>query len=277
MAWGIETPDKKFYPIMFVRNFYVAPQQSGDFSGEVELNNCDMVIGPSSGITNNSVRITGDVTGELIFESITSGDIQNLLRLYPKDHYEQPYGGMRMLDNILFFKNQAGSNSLKLGGTNNYCLFTDTGSIFATDYAYLDGGATIGGSGDYGVAIHGNSTLDDGDFTVLGNVHANNISSDKRYKRDIKDTTASGLEKIMQIKHKQFIKDVDNKHYDIGYIAQDMEKIDPNFVLINENSKDRQYYINELPIVATLTKAIQEQQAQIEELKQEIKSLKGEK
>jgi cell division protein FtsB len=41
-------------------------------------------------------------------------------------------------------------------------------------------------------------------------------------------------------------------------------------------SKDGTYYINELPIIATLTKAIQEQQAQIEELKNEIKKLKGE-
>ena len=67
--------------------------------------------------------------------------------------------------------------------------------------------------------------------------------------------------------HKEFDKKDDGKHYNIGYIAQDMEKIDPNFVIVRpktENTEER-YYINELPIIATLTKAIQEQQEQIEQ------------
>ena len=59
------------------------------------------------------------------------------------------------------------------------------------------------------------------------------------------------------------------------------EEIDENYVLKQEikNKKeevtDYKYYVNELPIIATLTKAIQEQQAQIEELQKEIKELKG--
>ena len=44
-----------------------------------------------------------------------------------------------------------------------------------------------------------------------------------------------------------------------------------------EKNIEERYYINELPIIATLTKAIQEQQKQIEELKKEIEKLKGEK
>lgn len=108
-------------------------------------------------------------------------------------------------------------------------------------------------------------------------VYQTNNGSDKRIKTDIKDSTSSALDKIMQIKHKQFYRKTDNKYYDIGYIAQDMEKIDNNFVLINENDKNKPYYINELPIIATLSKAIQEQQQQIEELQNEIKILKGEK
>ena len=60
-----------------------------------------------------------------------------------------------------------------------------------------------------------------------------------------------------------------------------MEQIDSNFVIKRPEDKDKnieeRYYINELPIIATLTKAIQEQQKQIEELKKEIEKLKGEK
>ena len=59
-----------------------------------------------------------------------------------------------------------------------------------------------------------------------------------------------------------------------------MEKIDENFVLKKPvTDKDGQvidykYYMNELPIVATLTKAIQEQQEMIESLQKQVKELK---
>lgn len=56
-----------------------------------------------------------------------------------------------------------------------------------------------------------------------------------------------------------------------------MEQIDPNFVIKRPEDKDKnieeRYYINELPIIATLTKATQELQKQIEELKQRIENL----
>ena len=62
----------------------------------------------------------------------------------------------------------------------------------------------------------------------------------------------------------------DGTHYDIGYVAQELEKIDKNFVLIRkkDNKENERYYINELPILATATKAIQEQQDLIEKLQE---------
>lgn len=56
-----------------------------------------------------------------------------------------------------------------------------------------------------------------------------------------------------------------------------MEQIDPNFVIKREKTDtlEERYYINELPIVATLSKAIQELQQQIEELKLKIKEMEG--
>ena len=88
------------------------------------------------------------------------------------------------------------------------------------------------------------------------------------------------LDIIKKIHHKEFDKKDDGKHYKIGYIAQDMEQIDKNFVIKKPADKKRnieeRYYINELPIIATLSKAIQEQQKQIEELKKEINEMKGE-
>ena len=107
-----------------------------------------------------------------------------------------------------------------------------------------------------------------GNLNVEGNVYADNISSDRRIKDNIKDCTTSALDIINKIQHKEFDKKDDGKHYKIGYIAQDMEQIDPNFVMkrsADENIEER-YYINELPIIATLTKAVQEQQEIIEQM-----------
>ena len=81
----------------------------------------------------------------------------------------------------------------------------------------------------------------------------------------------------MRIKHRQFTKKEDNKHYDIGYIAQEMEKIDPNFVIKREKTEqaEERYYMNELPIIATISKAMQEQQKQIEKLTKRIEELEA--
>ena len=123
-----------------------------------------------------------------------------------------------------------------------------------------------------------------GEIDASGNIYAANISSDKRLKENIKDTNINSLEILKRIAIKEFDWKKTKKHINAGFIAQDMEQIDENFVLKKEIKDkdgkiiDYKYYINELPIIATLTKAIQEQQKQIEELKQEIEKLKkGEK
>ena len=58
-----------------------------------------------------------------------------------------------------------------------------------------------------------------------------------------------------------------------------MEQIDPNFVIKREKTDtlEERYYINELPIIATLSKAIQELSQQVKALQNEIKVLKEEK
>ena len=114
-----------------------------------------------------------------------------------------------------------------------------------------------------------------GNLNVSGNVYADNISSDKRIKKNIQDSKTNALDIIKQIKHRQFDKETDGKHYDIGYVAQEMEEIDENFVFKSPKTEkaEERYYINELPIIATLSKAIQEQQEMIEQLQIKIKEM----
>lgn len=206
----------------------------------------------------------------MVFNSEANYNIQNLLTLYPEGHYEETYGGLKILNKIKFYKNAADSETFYLGNQSNYVYFTSDGTLSTSGNAVIGGTAYFGFNSNTGFTSYGDSS-------VQGNIYANNISSDKRYKTDIKDCEVSALDKILKIEHKQFTKTTDNQHYDIGYIAQDIEKVDKNFVLIDEKSEDKKYYINELPIIATLTKAMQEQQEQINELKNEISKLKGEK
>ena len=200
-----------------------------------------------------------DIANGLVFEDTTTGDI--LFSIYPNSDlgYEQ----IGILNNVIsFFKNQAGTHSFKIG-TNKYLLFTDDGSLDVEDANILITASAFSLHLDSTAHIYGNVDID-------GNIYADNISSDKRIKKNIKNSNIKALDLIKQIKHRQFEMKKDGTHYDIGYVAQELEKIDKNFVLIRkkDNKENERYYINELPILATATKAIQEQQDLIEKLQE---------
>jgi len=106
---------------------------------------------------------------------------------------------------------------------------------------------------------------------AMGTVTGSNIQSDERLKKNIKDSSIKALDIISEIKHREFDWKKDNKHIETGYIAQELEKIDENFVIKQNDT----YYVNILPVLATATKAIQEQQQEIIELQERIEKLEG--
>lgn len=255
MAWGIQTTsDNKFWPILYVKNFHMANQNAGDFSGELVLTACNLNLeGINSSITCGEVKMTtaGVFGGIAFLDKETSG---NLLTITPKTSIEQPK--IKILDKISFYANAGGTNSFKIGtSSTDYCLMDDTGHLHCTttsiDELYVNDSARIAT-----------------DLHVNGKVYADNISSDRRLKTNVKNSQTKAIDMIKKIKHRQFNMKKDGIHYNIGYIAQELEKIDKNFVLIDEKDKNikKRYYINELPIIATITKAIQEQQEQIEKI-----------
>lgn len=110
-------------------------------------------------------------------------------------------------------------------------------------------------------------------------------ASDRELKKDIVDSTVTAIETINKIKHRAFKwkeNDIENKN---GYIAQELEEINPDFVLKIPQTEDNDsfsYQINETIIIPYITKAIQEvfamiedQQKQINELKEQINNLKS--
>ncbi len=104
--------------------------------------------------------------------------------------------------------------------------------------------------------------------------------SDERLKENVQDLDY-GLDSIMKLKPVSFDwKDkyaIEGKKQDIGFIAQDVEKVMPKLVTESEGSaifEDEEGYatksVDYVKMVAVLTKAVQEQQKQIDELKKLI-------
>lgn len=95
--------------------------------------------------------------------------------------------------------------------------------------------------------------------------------SDSRLKKNISDTKVSNaLDQILQIKHREFDWKDDNYHNDIGYVAQELETINPRMVFKPEN-KNEMYSVNTFYMTSLITKSIQEMYT---ELKTENDKLK---
>jgi hypothetical protein len=119
--------------------------------------------------------------------------------------------------------------------------------------------------------------LDDGNLTVSGDVVAYGSPSDKRLKENIKPIE-SALDKVEKLQGVTFDwKDKkQDKAYDpdqawkedIGFIAQDVQKVIPELVRENDNGMLSMRHQGIAPI---LLEAIKELKAEIEELKKQIK------
>lgn len=141
MAWGIQTTsDNKFWPILYVKDFHMANKNAGDFSGQLVLTACTLNLeGINSAITCGNINITNaGAFGGLLFEDTTTH--QSLLTIMPSDSPDS--NAITILDKIKFFKNQSGSNSLRLGLNEKYAMLTDEGKISGEEL-FINGDATV--------------------------------------------------------------------------------------------------------------------------------------
>ena len=276
MAWGIKTKsDNKFHPIFYIKNFEMAEKASDASYGELVLASCNILLdGISTGIIGGNIKMYADEVNSAI--QFINTDTNTILFSISTQDLETGYSKVKILDNLSIYKNVGGTNSFKFGSGNNYTLLEDDGSISAYGGTIRFG--ITGQEVSFDLYVKNMASIY-GNLNVNGNVYANNISSDRRIKDNIKDCDVKALDIINKFQHKQFDKKDDGKHYNIGYIAQDMEQIDTNFVIKREKTDtlEERYYINELPIIATLSKAIQELSQQVKALQNEIKVLKEEK
>lgn len=180
-------------------------------------------------------------------------------------------------------------NGVLIGGNQeDYLLLNDLG-IFAQNnlniYAdnlpdcenisRLVGTKYTGQSGNYAVL---NVILKDGNgFSFASEI----TTSDIRLKKNIQNTDANAIDIIKKLKHRKFKWKQNGKEQNIGYIAQELQEIDNNFVyklpqIQNGKISNEIYNVNMLPLLATATKAIQELQEEIEEQQKTIKKMQQE-
>jgi len=121
-----------------------------------------------------------------------------------------------------------------------------------------------------------------GNVTVVGTM---SDSSDRKLKKNIKDLPSGQLEKVKQLKPVSYTRKSNNNE-EIGFIAQDVEELYKEFVNTEEHptgemDKDGKIINEDIKVLAygrltaVLTKAIQEQQVIIDDLKSRIEALEG--
>ena len=116
-----------------------------------------------------------------------------------------------------------------------------------------------------------------GDVEVTGDVIAFGSPSDKRYKENVKPIK-NALDKVLELEGVSFDwkekkGNLDIKE-DIGFIAQDVQKVIPELVRENKDGKLSLRYQGVVPV---LLEAIKDQQKQIDELKDLVMNLKDKK
>lgn len=102
--------------------------------------------------------------------------------------------------------------------------------------------------------------------------------SDKRLKDNVKDSETSGLDRINKMQFRQFDwnkqSPTPDVHVDIGIVAQELKEIDENYVgeftRLYNGEEQKLYNINDLNLITTGLKAIQELSAENNKLKETV-------
>lgn len=266
MEWGIKkTVDNvlKYFPVFKYGEYNTSSgtEFGGSFFFEAPIyfNENKIIFGN----LQTSPKLYGTNTGQVFFEKTNciqiDSDTGTIFKIDENNNI------ISLLGVLNYGMNNAGGFSWDFNGD----YLTNMGNVpTSTDIDYLDGNATAPAS--LFISLRNGST-----FSLYSN------SSDEKLKENIRACSSNALEKIMKIQHKEFDWKNSDKHESIGFIAQEIEKIDSNLVNVHEtrdkNGKvEKEYQINVVSMLAMVTKAMQEQQLQIEESKQKIKQLEQE-
>ena len=161
-----------------------------------------------------------------------------------------------------------GTNSLKKNTTGNYN--TALGYQADTNLSDLSNATAIGYNAKANASnsiVLGNSSV-----TTIGGQVTWTTNSDIRIKKNIRDTRY-GLSTVMQLRPVEYTL-ISSDLKQVGFIAQEVNKLVPEVVTGTEGDLEKGEIlgITYANLVAILTKAIQEQQKQIEDLHQKLEA-----
>ena len=181
-----------------------------------------------------------------------------------------------------FYFNSSSHGIRRATGTNDVYCFTTSGTLYLGAGGSSTTHVRVLSGGDVGIGVSPSYKLD-----VNGNIHGTGFptSSDVRFKKNITPLQNS-LEKIKKLQGVKYEwNEFVNSRRDgyklnipiIGLIAQDVEQVVPEIVdhwKLSEDCQDARS-IDYPRLIPLLIEAMKEQQNQIEELRNEIKSLKS--
>lgn len=171
------------------------------------------------------------------------------------------------------------------GWNDNYTIFTPNGEWQVKKSPYDNGMSTARGyvvvSDSNNNRVYSISNYNANYLKVrcgLSTYHCTYSNSDIRLKKNINNTSiTNALSVINSIKVRQFDWKETNIHQSIGFVADELEKLDPNFSQGGGVTKDGGIdvkSVNSFYLQGYIVKALQELSSQVSDLKQENKRLK---
>lgn len=171
------------------------------------------------------------------------------------------------------------------GWNDNYTIFTPNGEWQVKKSPYDNGMSTARGyvvvSDSNDNRVYSISNYSANYLKVrcgLNTYHCTYSNSDIRLKKNINNTSiTNALSVINSIKVRQFDWKETNIHQSIGFVADELEKLDPNFSQGGGVTKDGGIdvkSVNSFYLQGYIVKALQELSSQVSDLKQENKRLK---
>ena len=257
MAWGLTTTsDNKFHPILYVKNFAIENEQSDAWYGQIVLQNSDLVLASlESGIVIGNVRIYGNFLNGIVFEDINTGIV--ILNINPSNNAMPGYqnGQINILDKISFYANQAGSNTMKIGAEEHYCLMTDNGYLSCDE-------------------LYAENEISCNTLRAFGHIYCNNgvePFSLSEKKRNIQKYNNKAIEEVKKtdIFYYNYKEDKENCKKRVGAV------IGSDYNCSEEIIATEGKGIDLYSMISVAYKALQEQQEIIEKQEERITKLEG--
>ena len=262
VAWGIKTKsDEQFHPILFLDEFNTGPKNSDAATGNLRLSSCNMLLdGLGTGIVTGGVKIYGDPSGYGLYFTQIENMGNTILAIQPGRTFNIPgvpdeYTSIYFLDNISFFHNQAGTNSLRVGSEDSCSLLTDEGYMSCNE-------------------LYARDEISCNNLQVFEHIYCNNgvqPFSLAEKKKNIEKYNNQALDEIKDtdIFYYNYNEDDSNCKKRIGAIIGNEYKCSKE--IIGTEGKGIDLY----SMVSIAWKAIQEQQKQIEMLEKRVQELEG--